>query len=122
MAEIRELAETLAAFSGASGVGLAPAAREAVSAFWRRDVTRNAMREVEGELLRVRPAPGDAHSMREIARQLRLQLVDPAFLAAVEDVSSTVASPACGSSRRISPSSYRSRRGRIDACARARGR
>jgi hypothetical protein len=86
MSEIRELAETLAAFSGASGVGLAPAAREAVSAFWRRDVTRNAMREVERELLRVRPAPGDAHSMREIARKLRLQLVDPTFLAAVEDV------------------------------------
>jgi hypothetical protein len=86
MSEIRELAETLAAFSGASGVGLAPTARAALSAFWHRDVTRNAMREVEQELLRVRPAPGDSESMREIARQLRLQLVDPTFLAVVEDV------------------------------------
>ena len=86
MSEIRELAETLSVFSGASGIGLAPAVRASVSAFWRRDVTRNAMREVEQELLRVRPAPGDSDSMREIACELRLQLVDPTFLAAVEDV------------------------------------
>jgi hypothetical protein len=63
-----------------------PAAKAVIEGFWRRDLKRNALREVRTRLLDERPAPGDAASMQEIYDQLCARVVDPYFLDAINDV------------------------------------
>lgn len=83
---IPELVDLLAPYTAVAGVGLAPAVKRALEVFWRHDVARNAMREVHSELLIRRPAPGDSKSLDDIYKSLCAQLVNPTFMAAVEDL------------------------------------
>src|SRR4051794_19451986 len=86
MAPVPEIVEIIAAYSGATGLDVAPGVKKALEAFFRSDAKRNLIASVSKRLLEERPPPGDQASMDEISRQLSLQLVDPDFLAAMEDL------------------------------------